>query len=137
MKNSSFYWLMAICLLCSLPLYGETVSGIENGHEYVDLGLPSGTLWATCNVGATTPEGYGNHYAWGETEPKSEYTKENYKYVKAYTKDFDDKTYYAFTKYCYNSDYGYNGFVDNKTVLDPEDDVAHVKWGGQMENTFD
>ena len=37
-----------------------------NGHDYVDLGLPSGTLWATCNVGATTPEGYGDYFAWGE-----------------------------------------------------------------------
>ena len=48
-----------------------------NGHEYVDLGLPSGTKWATCNVGATTPEEYGNYYAWGETTVKSEYTEEN------------------------------------------------------------
>ena len=40
-----------------------------NGHEYVDLGLPSGTLWATCNVGADTPEGYGDYFAWGEIEP--------------------------------------------------------------------
>ena len=39
-------------------------------HEYVDLGLPSGTLWATCNVGASTPEEFGNYFAWGETEPK-------------------------------------------------------------------
>ncbi len=44
-----------------------------NGHEYVDLGLPSGLLWATCNVGATNPEDYGNYYAWGETETKSDY----------------------------------------------------------------
>ena len=47
------------------------------GHGYVDLGLPSGKKWATCNVGATTPEGYGNYYAWGETSPKAEYTWEN------------------------------------------------------------
>ena len=47
------------------------------GHEYVDLGLPSGLKWATCNVGATTPEEYGNYYAWGETKPKTEYTEEN------------------------------------------------------------
>ena len=48
-------------------------SGKERGHSYVDLGLPSGTLWATCNVGAATPQDYGNHYAWGEVT-----TKENY-----------------------------------------------------------
>ena len=48
-----------------------------NGHEYVDLGLPSGLLWATCNVGATSPEEYGDYFAWGETTTKSEYTEEN------------------------------------------------------------
>lgn len=52
-------------------------SGIINGHEWVDLGLPSGLKWATCNVGASSPEEYGNYYAWGETETKAEYTEEN------------------------------------------------------------
>ena len=52
----------------------------ENGHEWVDLGLPSGTKWATCNVGATKPEEYGDYFAWGETTPKTSYTKENYTY---------------------------------------------------------
>jgi hypothetical protein len=52
-----------------------------NGHEYVDLGLPSGTLWATCNVGANSPEEYGDFFAWGEVEPKEEYTNENYTYT--------------------------------------------------------
>ena len=46
-------------------------------HEWVDLGLPSGLKWATCNVGAKTPEGYGDYYAWGEVSTKKEYTKEN------------------------------------------------------------
>ena len=55
----------------------ETISGTENGHNYVDLGLPSGLKWATCNVGATTPEEYGGYYAWGETTTKIEYTEEN------------------------------------------------------------
>ncbi len=43
-----------------------------DGHDYVDLGLPSGTLWATCNVGASSPEEYGDYFAWGETEPKND-----------------------------------------------------------------
>ena len=47
--------------------------GIENGHNWVDLDLPSGLKWATCNVGATTPEGYGDYFAWGETQPKDYY----------------------------------------------------------------
>jgi hypothetical protein len=53
--------------------------GYENGHEYVDLGLPSGLRWATCNVGANSPEEYGNYFAWGETSPKSTYSRSNYK----------------------------------------------------------
>ena len=61
---------------------GETsLVGDANGHEWVDLGLPSGTLWATCNVGASKPEGYGNYYAWGETSTKRTYNWESYGYV--------------------------------------------------------
>ena len=55
-------------------------SGSLNGHKYVDLGLPSGTLWATCNVGANIPEEYGDYYAWGETSPKEVYDWNSYKY---------------------------------------------------------
>ena len=90
-----------------------------NGHEYVDLGLPSGLKWATCNVGANSPEEYGGYYAWGETEEKSNYDWSTYRWCGGSYKDM--------TKYCTNSSYG---TVDNKTVLDSEDDVAHVKWGG-------
>ena len=92
-----------------------------NGHEYVDLGLPSGTKWATCNVGATKPEEYGNYYAWGETTTKSTYNWSTYKYGS----DNDE-----LTKYCTDSDYGKDGFADYKTVLDPEDDAARANWGG-------
>ena len=88
-------------------------------HEYVDLGLPSGLKWATCNVGATKPEEYGGYYAWGETEEKENYSWSTYKWCNG-----SENT---LTKYCTNS---YYGTVDNKTTLDPEDDVAHVKWGG-------
>ena len=58
---------------------GDTgnVSGTIAGHDYVDLGLPSGLKWATCNVGASQPHEYGNYYAWGETTTKSSYTEEN------------------------------------------------------------
>ncbi len=58
-----------------------------NGHAYVDLGLPSGVKWATCNVGASKPEEYGNHYAWGETSTKSSYTENN---SVTYGKNFSD-----------------------------------------------
>ena len=52
-------------------------ANVHEGHEWVDLGLPSGLKWATCNVGASTPGDYGNYYAWGETRPKSEYREDN------------------------------------------------------------
>ena len=91
-----------------------------NGYEYVDMGLS--VLWATCNVGATMPEEYGDYYAWGETEPKTDYSWSTYKYCNG--------SYSTLTKYCNNSNYGNNGFTDTKTTLDPDDDVAHVKWGG-------
>ena len=104
----------------------ETVTllfGSGSGHhEYVDLGLPSGLLWATCNVGADTPEDYGDYFAWGETEPKDTYGWSNYQYCMGSST--------TLTKYCSNSDYGYNGFTDNLTALWPEDDAATVNWGG-------
>lgn len=62
-------------------------SGSVNGHDYVDLGLPSGLKWATCNVGANSPEGYGNYYAWGETTTKSSYSRSN---SLTYRRDMDD-----------------------------------------------
>ena len=55
-------------------------SGTQDGHDYVDLGLPSDTKWATCNVGASKPWEYGGYYAWGETEPKENYGWSAYKY---------------------------------------------------------
>ncbi len=90
-----------------------------NGHEYVDLGLPSGTLWATCNVGASSPEEYGDYFDWGETTPKSVYTWDTYKYGSAYNKQ---------TKYCIDSIYG---LVDNRAELEPSDDAATVNWGSE------
>jgi len=58
----------------------DATTGILNGHEWVDLGLPSGTRWATCNVGASSPEEYGDYFAWGETATKSTYIKDNSTY---------------------------------------------------------
>lgn len=90
-------------------------------HEWVDLGLPSHTLWATCNVGASTPEEFGDYFAWGETAPKDYYHWSTYKWCNG--------RYTTITKYCGNSLYGYNGFVDNKTELEHEDDAAYINWG--------
>lgn len=100
---------------------GGNGGGTYNGHEYVDLGLPSGTLWATCNVGATSPEEYGGYFAWGETHTKSTYEWSNYRYCNG---DWDE-----LTKYCSHATSGYNGFTDSLTTLLPEDDAATAKWG--------
>lgn len=100
---------------------GVELVGTYNGHEYVDLGLPSGTLWATCNVGASTPEGSGSYFAWGETTTKSSYGFDNYKY--GYE---DNDGYFHLNKYNTHSEYGP---IDNLTVLQASDDAATAKWG--------
>ena len=91
--------------------------------EAVDLGLPSGVKWASFNLGASKPEEYGDDYAWGETGPKSNYDWSTYKW------SMGSNT--TLTKYCTDSSNGYNGYIDGKTVLDPEDDAAHVTLGGK------
>ena len=105
--------------------------------EAIDLGLPSGIKWASFNIGASKPEEYGDHYAWGETEPyyssqdpltwnegkEAGYDWPSYKWCMG--------EYDTMTKYCSNSSSGYSGFTDNKTVLDPEDDVAYANLGGK------
>ena len=92
-------------------------SGMENGYAYVDLGLS--VKWATCNVGANKPEGYGDYFAWGETQPKSYYEWSTYKWCNG--------TYYTLTKYCTNSGYG---TYDGKSTLELADDAARANWGG-------
>lgn len=90
----------------------DQISGIKiNGHEFVDLGLPSGLLWATCNIGATCPEEIGSYYAWGETEPKDLYTWNTYKWCNGSSK--------SLTKY-----------QDLNSELSSEDDAANVIWSG-------
>ena len=92
--------------------------------QAVDLGLPSGLYWASCNVGATTPEGYGYYFAWGETDSKKDYSWATYKYA-----NVGEFYHHKFTKYCTDASSGDNGFIDNKTVLEPEDDAATANWG--------
>lgn len=95
-------------------VYPEPSTG---DHEYVDLGLPSGNLWATCNVGASSPEEVGKYYAWGETKPKSTYTWENY----FDTETFNDR----------NGEVTFRKYKEGgPSSLQPENDVAHVEWGG-------
>ena len=96
----------------------EPVPETTTIHEYVDLGLTSGTLWATCNVGADKPEEYGDLFAWGETTPKEAYSWNTYKWCEG--------RYDKLTKYCIDESHG---VVDGKRELDPEDDAAYVNWG--------
>ena len=100
-------------------------NGVLNGHDFVDLGLPSGTKWATCNVGASTPEDYGYYFAWGEITPKDYYGWDNYKYCNG----GDYGGCRTLTKYCQSVEYGYNGFTDTLTVLQYSDDAATANWG--------
>ena len=95
--------------------------GVDNNNKYVDLGLPSGTLWATCNVGAVTAEAYGDYFAWGETRPKKYYSWGTYKWC--------NKAYNKLTKYCDKTSYGDNGFADNLTTLESCDDAATANLG--------
>ena len=105
----------------------DNAMGTANGHGYVDLGLPSGLKWAACNVGATKPEEHGNYYAWGETKTKTTYDWNTYKWATAtYDAEVDWWDLETLTKYNTSS----YGTVDNKTMLNPEDDAARANWGG-------
>ena len=90
-----------------------------NHPHIIDLGLPSGTKWACCNIGANIPSECGGYFAWGETTSKTYCTKTNYKW-------FSGGNDHNITKYCCNSSFG---TVDNRTELEPEDDAAYVNWG--------
>ncbi len=111
----------------SFPTLEVKAAPMHNGHEYVDLGLPSGLKWATCNVGATKEEEYGDYFAWGETEPyysslnplawkdgkETGYARSSHKYSYEGTQ----------TASKYNS-------TDGKTTLDLDDDAANANWEG-------
>ena len=90
-----------------------------NDHEFVNLGISTGILWATCNLGAHNPEEVGTYFAWGETEGQDdmEFDWHTYKY---------GDSEYSLTKYC---QYASMGEVDGKTTLDTDDDAAYKKWG--------
>lgn len=91
----------------------------EAAHEWVDLGLPSHTLWATRNIGADNPEDYGYHFSWGDIEPMENYPETGKPYK--WTNNNGLLTKYNTMSSC--------GIVDNKTELDLEDDAAFMIWG--------
>lgn len=119
---------------CNVSVKSSVPDKSPSGAKAVDLGLS--IKWANMNVGATEVTGYGDYFAWGETTPKATYTKENYKYYT--TTSYVDSDGFSVTKSGYikyisknnSSKYGWDGFYDNKEVLDKEDDAAYIIWGG-------
>lgn len=107
---------MAVCLTVSCIKDDVSV----NSNDWVDLGLPSGLLWARCNIGATAPEGHGDLFAWGETAIKSEYNWSTYLYSNSSGE---------LTKYCSRPLYGRFHFTDELTILEPDDDAATERIG--------
>lgn len=102
-------------------------NGKLKGHEWINLGLPSGLKWATCNVGASTPEEFGDYFAWGETKSKKTYDWSTYLYRKGSDNAINGPT--DLTKYCNDSFYGFNDFTDDRITLVNFDDAATVNWG--------
>ena len=119
LEHNTTYYVRAYATNEVGTAYGEEVSfttlegTFENGHEYVDLGLPSGLLWATCNVGANYPEDYGNYYAWGETTTKSDYSSSN------------NPTYRLSISQLQSQ-----GYIDSEGNLNPQYDAARANCGG-------
>ncbi len=112
-----------ITVVKDITLYAQwkkQVANPLNGHEWVDLGLPSGTLWAKTNIDENIPELY-QYYSWGDTYMSDGYTWDMYIHCNG--------TSTTLTKYCNNASYGYNGFTDNLTTLVPDDDAATAIWG--------
>ncbi len=103
-----------------VPAHDITIVGYytEDNYEFVDLGLPSGLMWATKNIGATCPEDYGYYFSWGETHIKESYYWGTYSYCEGSENNL--------TKYCYSSEFG---MVDDKCILDEDDDAATKNWG--------
>lgn len=115
MKHFSTLFL-AVAFVLSFTSCNKQISV---GHP-VDLGLPSGTLWADCNIGATAPEELGDYFSWGEIKPKRSYLWDTYSY---------GKTYNSLTKYCSLPEYGKEAFTDGLKQLDIDDDAAYRIWG--------
>jgi len=122
-------------VISSLRSYPKNIRPVRSRvMEYVDLGLPSGTKWATCNVGACGPTEYGDFFSWGEVQGlkngrEANYYWGNYKYADAtaYAEGYDIEL----TKYCTLSDYGHDEFTDGLTQLQVSDDAASMVCGGE------
>lgn len=126
-KTLSLSIFFAVCTILS---YAQT-------KKAIDLGLPSGTLWASCDVGAESPEQEGILVAWGEVKPKATYEFENRKYYKHGWENSptgNGQNFYAgHTKYTCDPEHAYKKIVDNLSVLEDSDDVVRVTWGGDWQ----
>ena len=122
LAQNTTYYIRAYATNSEDTIYGEELTFTTDSvvGEWVDLGLPSGLLWYSVNLGATVPEDYGYYYAWGETQPKDDYSWDTYIYC-------TDE--YHMTKYCNMRTYGFNGFTDNLTTLESNDDAATATLG--------
>ena len=136
LSYNTTYYVRAYATNSIVTVYGNQFSftTLDDNHAYVDLGLPSGLLWATCNVGATAPEDYGNYFAWGEILPKDFYDWSTYQYICSledypYYEDEGDEPHAGLTKYCYYYQDGCGWYSDTLTTLLPEDDAATANWG--------
>ena len=123
--------LSLVIIMALLPLASysqkDKKNTIKDTREYVDLGLPSKTLWATCNIGASKPEECGLYFAWGETEGYKQDSDDVHQWKKKSYKWYDcNSKYPELLKYRCCS---WNAIIDNKEELDPEDDAATVNWG--------
>ena len=129
LKDGTTYYARAYATNEKGTAYGEEISFTtksinSNGHDYVDLGLPSGILWATCNIGANTPEEYGSYFAWAISHINWSgcYNWVHYEYSNSNNE--------SMKKYCTDSKYGEYGFKDDKTTIESIDDAAAMIWGG-------
>ena len=118
LEPNTTYYVRAFAINAAGTSYGEqksfttlTAGPDANNHEYVDLGLS--VKWATCNVGANSPEAYGDYFAWGETETKSEYTEENCPTYGLSISELQSQ-----------------GYIDGAGYLNPQYDAAAANWGG-------
>ena len=131
-KNGQDYILpnVSICYQ-DLDVHYEKKYDPYNGHEYVDLGLPSGTLWAKCNVGAETETDYGLYFQWGDTQGYTADQVGTGDGKKPFYEDWSDYKYGQFEEV--EPDYGMTKYnvTDGKTTIDPVDDAAHVNMGGE------
>ena len=123
--------LSLVIIMALLPLASysqkDKKNTIKDTREYVDLGLPSKTLWATCNIGASKPEECGLYFAWGETEGYKQDSDDVHQWKKKSYKWYDcNSKYPELLKYRCCS---WSAIIDNKEELDPEDDAATVNWG--------